>query len=558
MYYEFPVDGLGWIEQLFPIKAAVVVGAGNGSEPWYRVLNKYDDVPMLFIDAEVSRLQHLERTVGSAENRVFMQATVAPVAGKARFFNVANSSESALIEPKRLKGLWPNIQLRFESEVEAITVASLMKEHCNGTNWLVVDCLPGIELMSESESELEQLDVVILRVVLDERVPSLTELSRVKVGQLMNDKGFMCVGCSAERHPGLGHGVYVRDYSRYASRLEKRIETLVDEKERLHAEFRALAPNLQALEKTVLEQKEAVDVLFQMNEKIANAQSGRIDAVAMEQPDVRSVVGGYTHLEMKLISLAMQLGSELSKMRTLILDSNRAQTETLLQQLESYMGIQYFLKEGRFLPDMHVWPVSPDIALWVMELVAHNDYDLILEFGSGTSTALMAETRQVAMEKGLLKRASVQVAFEHLERYHDKTARILEQLGVRNQVQLELVPLQPYRASTGNEYQYYSCLEKLSELKKQFATNDLKILMLVDGPPGGTGKHARYPALPVVLNEFSGAGIDLVLDDYRRTDEKEIAELWQSDLDKLGLEYELIYRKMEKGACLFKIRNHTN
>ncbi len=223
------------------------------------------------------------------------------------------------------------------------------------------------------------------------------------------------------------------------------------------------------------------------------------------------------------------------------------------QQLEAFQGIQSFLNHGERLPRMHGWPISPDFALYLIELIDSNDYDLILEFGSGTSTVLIAKALARIGRQPHGKPATVQVAFEHLEQYHAQTLANLKQSELADAVQLVLAPLQPYQAPNGNTYSYYSCHTTLKELAQRLPAAYLKVLMVVDGPPAATGQHARYPAVPAVLAQLKSAHMDILLDDYIRDDEKEIAQLWLKDIEAQGLSAQMTTRNMEKDACLISI-----
>ena len=216
------------------------------------------------------------------------------------------------------------------------------------------------------------------------------------------------------------------------------------------------------------------------------------------------------------------------------------------------MGVQNYLNHGEHLPGMHGWPISPDFALYLVELIDGNDYDLIIEFGSGTSTVIIAKALARIARQQHGKPATVQVAFEHLEKYHAQTQANLQHAGLLDAVQLELAPLADFKAPNGSTYSYYSCHAALHELAEQLSS-DIKILIIVDGPPASIGKHARYPAVPSVLAGFKGAHIDILLDDYIREDEKEIVQLWLKDIEVEGLTAQMSTRKMEKDACLISI-----
>lgn len=248
-----------------------------------------------------------------------------------------------------------------------------------------------------------------------------------------------------------------------------------------------------------------------------------------------------------------QLNVEMTKLRQSLERTVKSEMLNAAQQLEAFMGVQNFINYGERLPGMHGWPISPDFALYLIELIDRNDYDLILEFGSGTSTVIIAKTLARVARHKQGKEATVQVAFEHLEKYHVETRENLAQAGLLDTVNLIHAQLAPYTAPNGNTYSYYSCRCTLEKLASQLSSANLKVLMVVDGPPASTGKHARYPAVPALLEYFTGAHIDVLLDDYIRDDEKEIAQVWLEDIQLKGLDASMTTRKMEKDACLISI-----
>ncbi|MGO3985371.1 methyltransferase FkbM [Pseudomonas sp. SAS7] len=247
-----------------------------------------------------------------------------------------------------------------------------------------------------------------------------------------------------------------------------------------------------------------------------------------------------------------QQNAEMIKVRQSLERTVKSEMLNAAQQLEAFMGVQNYLNHGEHLPGMHGWPISPDFALYLVELIDGNDYDLILEFGSGTSTVVIAKALARIARQQHGKPATVQVAFEHLEQYHAQTQANLQHAELLGAVQLELAPLADFKAPNGSTYSYYSCHAALHKLAEQLTSN-IKILIIVDGPPASVGKHARYPAVPSVLAGFKGAHIDILLDDYIREDEKEIVQLWLKDIEVEGLNAQMSTRKMEKDACLISI-----
>ena len=247
-----------------------------------------------------------------------------------------------------------------------------------------------------------------------------------------------------------------------------------------------------------------------------------------------------------------QQNAEMVKVRQSLERTVKSEMLNAAQQLEAFMGVQNYLNHGEHLPGMHGWPISPDFALYLVELIDGNDYDLILEFGSGTSTVVIAKALARIARQQHGKPATVQVAFEHLEQYHAQTQANLRNAGLLEAVQLEFAPLADFKALNGTTYSYYSCHAALHKLAEQLSSG-IKILIIVDGPPASIGKHARYPAVPSALASFKGAHIDILLDDYIREDEKEIVQLWLKDIEVEGLTAQMSTRKMEKDACLISI-----
>lgn len=244
---------------------------------------------------------------------------------------------------------------------------------------------------------------------------------------------------------------------------------------------------------------------------------------------------------------------DLIAVRKFLDSSLKKEVANAARQMEAYMAVQHYLTTGMVSQEMHGWPISPDFALYLIDLVETRNYDLVIEFGSGVSTVLMAQALAKCCARTGAQKPAVQVAFEHLAPYHAQTLAHLVQAGVSDAVQLVHAPLADYQAPNGKIYPYYSCSEKLSKISKTIDLKTNKILVLVDGPPAATGKHARYPALPVVLCYFQGAAIDFLMDDYIRDDEKEIAVLWQQELAAANLAHTTSTKKLEKDACLISV-----
>jgi predicted O-methyltransferase YrrM len=228
-----------------------------------------------------------------------------------------------------------------------------------------------------------------------------------------------------------------------------------------------------------------------------------------------------------------------------------------IKQLEAFLNVQSALSGGDLIPGLHGWPISPDLAAFLIELIRANDYDLVIEFGSGTSTVVMAKALAQMRHRREGKVPLVQVAFEHLETHHAQTQAQLRAAGLADAATVHLAPLAPYQAANGKTYPYYTCQRALQALKASYDKPTCRALVLVNGPPASTGEHARYPAVSAVLASLPHAAMDILLDDLIREDEQQVARMWQDDLKAAGREAVAEVREMEKGTCLIRVQRLT-
>lgn len=227
-------------------------------------------------------------------------------------------------------------------------------------------------------------------------------------------------------------------------------------------------------------------------------------------------------------------------------------TANVTKQVESFVSLQNYFAHGMQPLNFHGWPISPDIALFLIQKIEQNHYDLIIEFGSGTSTTLIGNILKkqaaIASEPSNTKL----VTFEHNKKYYDQTLQNLNAQSLGDYVDLVHAPLIDY-VHQEETFLYYSCEQKFSELKTGLSNTQQTILVLVDGPPGATGPIARFPALPHLLSQFSDQKMHLVLDDYDRAEEKAIAQKWEQILGDRSIGFQSESVPSEKGLYFCQI-----
>ena len=84
--------------------------------------------------------------------------------------------------------------------------------------------------------------------------------------------------------------------------------------------------------------------------------------------------------------------------------------------------------------------------------------------------------------------------------------------------EVRLAPLEPVDLGESEPFLWYD-QEALADLQ------DVELLV-VDGPPKGSGDLARFPALPLMAERLR-AGALILLDDARRPAERDILDRWE-------------------------------
>lgn len=320
--------------------------------------------------------------------------------------------------------------------------------------------------------------------------------------------------------------------------LKKQNEQLKDKLGQESDARLALTEELDTSKKELVAQKSTNSKFEDLEKKIANVSSNLM-----------------THLDKKLINAA--------------------------KQIENTLGLQDYFNTGELPLSHYGWPISPDLALFLTEKIETENYDLIIEFGSGTSTVLFAKVlrkkmlKQQAMldnqrsddsdvtpysqelSEGATPSSDIDLShrvltFEHNTHYQEQTAAMLRRAGLEEIVNLVHAPLVDY-SYQGEDYLYYDCDLALARIAEQYEGRAPRVLVLVDGPPGPTGPNARFPAVPKIVNVLSKAKLEIVMDDYIRQEEKHVFEEWKKILSKRGAEFSEIILNFEKGACVLKV-----
>ncbi len=183
------------------------------------------------------------------------------------------------------------------------------------------------------------------------------------------------------------------------------------------------------------------------------------------------------------------------------------------------------------LPYLSGWAAFPELISAILEQVKINKPNCIVELGSGSSTIITSYLLE-ELQKGKI------ISYDHDEMYGKITENRLSEHQLSDYADVISAPLKSIKLD-GNSYNWYDI--DLSKL-------DTKVdVLVVDGPPEKTQKHARYPALPYFYEHLSDKAI-VILDDAGRPEEKEIVQMWLKKYPEFIHEY----IRTEKGISILK------
>jgi predicted O-methyltransferase YrrM len=208
----------------------------------------------------------------------------------------------------------------------------------------------------------------------------------------------------------------------------------------------------------------------------------------------------------------------------------------MFRQMEALAGLYLATESKKGFPATRDWVASPDLLLYLHEQVKDLEPTLILECGSGLSTVIMAYALK-SNGRGRL------VSLEHLQEYVDRTNSLLSEHGLSEWAEVRHAPIEDVKIDT--------------ELWPWYALNAVPDgpidVLLVDGPPGTLGPMSRFPAVPLLRRQLSNRAL-ILLDDYARADEHDVADRWLELFPDLMLET----LKHEKGTAVLRFRNNRN
>jgi len=254
------------------------------------------------------------------------------------------------------------------------------------------------------------------------------------------------------------------------------------------------------------------------SEMLAGAES-----LAAMQGVVSDAASSQTEIVNKLRDTRRRLVREAETVRTDIADANsraayhrRQLRSELMTDMQALTQLMAHFAPTAPLPLVAGWALSPSGLLYLTNAIERREVELVVECGSGTSTLWMA----LAMRR---KGSGKVIALEHQEEYAARTRAVLEAHGVSEWAEVRVAPLISTTTPRG-EFQWY-------DIDVDTLPGPIDILF-VDGPPGTTGRYARYAALPSLAPVLAANGL-IVLDDADRAEERDVLAFWLEEMSGL-------------------------
>ncbi len=530
--------------------------------------------------------------------------------GIVSYYDLSNSQLSGVVPSEALSTLWRNLKTVDVREKKALSLETFISKVSSNKNALVVSSFDAVDIVQKSagveviiaatiDSDDESLthysknaldvqmkklgykavalledkhpQVFLAVYALDkekqkEKLETLNAALQTKTqeseklvkeqARLKEEKQKVAQALEAEKANAATLQKEKEELNKALQSKNSEVETLKNE---LKTKTETLTKSLEQEKQNTVNLKKELETLnavlqakTQESEKLAQEQAALKEEKQKVAQALETEKAHAATLQKEKEDISKRLETEIASMRKLEerLSAKIIQTaNNNNKQIESFISIQNYLINGSLPLNFHGWPISPDIALFLIQKIESFNYNLIIEFGSGTSTAMLAKTIQNKENKKLKL-----VTFEHNKKYFKQTLSSLESQKLDKFVDMVYAPLKDYSYNE-EHYSYYSCQSKFKKLKKKFQRKNSRILVLVDGPPGATGPLARFPALPHLLTAFEDSEIHLVFDDYNRPDEKKTVVKWEEILKEQNISFVSESVVSEKGlySCQINI-----
>jgi len=253
------------LQHLAPVNGWLYIGAGRGG-----VLReaRFAKVPrLLAVEASQHAYQLLAHATAPHRNWRAIRALVNNTDGATTWHNLSREEESGLLPAETLSALWPNIHEQQRAEQPAVSLSQLLaqadkeQEHYN---WLTIDCLPAARLLQGLNGNLQTLDMVEVRVIVNDTAPHQTGATLDECDALLLPQGFTRLALQEANNPLMGRALYGRNFARQLAEARKTNSELQDQNNaltrqcsELNAKYKSIQSEQEGLRNELANQKNA-------------------------------------------------------------------------------------------------------------------------------------------------------------------------------------------------------------------------------------------------------------------------------------------------------------
>lgn len=363
----------------------------------------------------------------------------------------------------------------------------------------------------------------------------------------------------------------------------------------LKAAKQSHSETLKQLEETQIKLKETEQWLRNRKKQVEDLEQ-KLKQEQDKNQQLQTEKTSLTDLETRLEQLFQQQKNQIQQATNAL---GQHVTKSFIDQRQhnhAVTGLYQYLDKGDQPLHFDAWAMGVDTLTYLIRQIEHTNYDVIIEFGSGTSTVVLAKAvaqrltseRHSQIKKNdskklaykdiesasftdvaesqaatLLGRAEHDLprqllSFEQDRNYLKQTQQALASHGVNQMVELVLAPLVPTRHSAQPAEEkplFYDCEKHLERLARLFENRHARILVVVDGPASPKNNSLiREPALGTVLQYLAAHHLDVVLDDSHRSGEQQVLKHWKELCEQRGLSYQAHDLDVVKGATWVTMR----
>lgn len=617
-----------------PLDLLICIGAGQAEhlEQWPAAKQT------LLIDANAQTCEQLKQRFANHSNIAVAQHTVAEQTGEATWVALNMPEYSALSQPTGLFDLFPGLKVLAEKPVQTIGILELLASNITSEQQhigLVLNTPDVAESLLTAVLNSEwQNKLVYLAVVTQTSAVYGNSANHEAVLQHLQQHHYLLQWQNTEDadlpFTAFAINPLAKELQQAKAQAKKEQEALKQQLANVQAE---LATQAEQATKT---QEQAQNTIAQLQQQLAEkpAELAPLEAkvkeltAAVEQTkkDLEDNKQWFANRKKQAEELKVQLDEANAKIQVLQGEAGKNEQFELLQKqikvlfeqqtglitnatnslgkhvsksfvehqsdMQKYLGLYNYLEYGAEAVEFTEWSIGVDLAAELVQLIIKNNYDLVIEFGAGSSTLVMAKAMNQILKgknssSGLLISRTENngkdlehlsatktykenddfdfngielpqriLSFEQDKAHLNAIKHKLSSTGLQRLVDLQHAPLipAPTEITSNPNTLFYACEQQLKTVVSCLAKPHPKVLVLVDGPYSpNKDQQIRQTAFPLLLKYLVHCELHVVLDDAKRAGESVVKASWQSLCEQRGVSHEVIELETAKGATLFRV-----